>query len=76
MDKNDKYVTYREFASAIKMIHDDLSEIKNNHLPHLQVRCDRIEEETSKNRHLLLLIAFLAGINVFNIVLSMLGVIG
>ena len=71
MVKDSKFVTYREVCSIVEPIKDDMKELKNNHLPHIQARLDKIEEYVNQNRLLLIVTAFLAGVNV----LQFLGVI-
>ena len=67
MVKDSKFVTYREMCSITEPIKGDIAEIKNNHLPHIQARCDKIESIMWQNRLLLIIIAFLAGINILQV---------
>lgn len=67
MVKDSKYVTYREICSITEPIKENIKEIMNNHLPHIQGRCDKIETIVNQNRLLLIITAFLAGVNILQL---------
>ena len=74
MPKNGKYVTYREFISALENLQREIAEIKTNHLEHLKEDIEKLNDKLSTlhkmlylNYVIIIIVGILAGINVIKI---------